>query len=96
MNRRQIRTVRRRYAILGVLAEWGALNATTLCTLLHHPCATLYADLAALEGDGRIVGEWVVYAPAGQPRRRLYRLPTDDERAARHARTAQTETQETR
>lgn len=71
---------RRRYAILGALAEHGPTGALELCRLLRRPSGTIYPDLAALESDRRIVGEWLT---GPWPRRRLYRLPTDDERAAR-------------
>ena len=73
------RAERRRYAILGALTEHGPTPALDLGKRLRRPAGTIYPDLAALESDRRIVGEWL---PGPWPRRRLYRLPTDDERAA--------------
>jgi hypothetical protein len=73
------RAERRRYAILGALAEHGPTGALELCRLLRRPAGTLYPDLSALEADRRVVGEWLT---GPWPRRRLYRLPTVDERAA--------------
>lgn len=98
------RTDRRRYAILGVLAERGPSTGLDLCLILHRPSGAIYPDLAALEDQGRIVGEWEkpnfstpFFAPAlrdergPRPRRRLYRLATDDERRAHRARREQLE-----
>lgn len=76
------RAARRRYAILGALAEHGPATATQLCQLLHRASGTLYPDLAVLEGEGRVVGKWTT---GPHPRRRLYRLPTPQERADRLA-----------
>lgn len=89
------RADRRRWAIIGVLAECGPLNAVAIAELLHRNGGAIYYDLMVLEDQGRIVGEWekpgcteVFHDPAltgGQPfrpRRRLYRLATDDERRA--------------
>lgn len=80
------RAIRRRYAILGVLAENGPTSGIDLCWLLHRSSGTIYPDLAALEADGRVVGEWHDVRD-GYPRWRLYRLPTDDERRARRKRS---------
>lgn len=85
------RAERRRFAIVGVLAEYGPSTGFGLCLILHRPSGTIYPDLAALEDQGRIVGEWLL-TPAGQPRRRLYRLATDGERRAHRSRREQLET----
>jgi hypothetical protein len=80
------RAARRRYAIVGALAEHGRMSGLGLCLTLHLPSGTIWPDLAALEGDGRIVGEWVAPLAPLLPPRRLYRLPTDDERRAHRKR----------
>lgn len=94
MSRRETRRINRHFAILGALAEYGPQDGWELCQLLRRPSGTIYPDLAALEHEGRIVAEWAEVDAFG-PRRRVYRLPTSYERAAR-ARAVQTETQETR
>jgi len=83
-RRARRRAALRCYAILGALAENGPTSESELCRLLHRPLGTLYPDLAALEHHGRVTGEWLL-TPAGQPRRRLYRLTTAQERAATRA-----------
>lgn len=84
------RADRRRFAILGVLAEHGPSTGIDLCLTLHLPSGTIYPDLAALESDGRIVGEWGQVDALG-PRRRLYRLATDEERRAHRRRREELE-----
>lgn len=87
---------RRRFAIIGVLAERGRMSSPDLCQTLHLPARTMWFDLSALEADGRIIGEWeepgpteLFYDPAQAPglppprRRRLYRLTATDERDRR-------------
>lgn len=73
------RSERRQYAILGALHEHGPLFELDLCNLLYRWPGTLYPDLASLEGDGLVVGEWQPHV-ADKPRRRRYRVTTDAER----------------
>ena len=76
------RAVRRRYAILGVLVDIGPANATAIADKLARNGGAIYADLAWMESEGLIVGEWE-RAADDRPRRRLYRIATDDERGRR-------------
>lgn len=66
------RAVRRRYAILGVLAETGPTNALTICRMLRRGPGTVYPDLAWMEDHGLVAADWEERAD-GRPRRRLYR-----------------------
>lgn len=84
------RADRRRFAIVGVLAEHGPTSGFDLCLILHRPSGTIYPDLAALEHEGRIVADWTEVDVLG-PRRRLYRLSTDDERHGHRRRREQLE-----
>lgn len=65
------RVVRRRYSILGVLAERGPSTGIEICYVLRRATGTIYPDLAWMEGYGLIASEW---ADEPHPRRRLYRL----------------------
>lgn len=76
------RAVRRRYAILGVLVDIGPANAIAIADKLARNGGAIYADLAWMEAQGLIISEWERPAD-GRPRRRLYRIATDDERSRR-------------
>lgn len=80
------RADRRRYAIVGALAERGPSTGIDLCIALYRGLGTIYPDLVVLENDGRIVSEWAAPLTPLSPPRRLYRLPTDDERRAHRKR----------
>jgi len=85
MTRRAVRRLaQRRAAVLGIVAENGTASARDVATALYKNLTETIFDLQMLERQGRIVGEWL-RTPVGQPRRRLYRLPTANERAATRA-----------
>lgn len=70
------RADRRRYAILGVLAEEGPCGVSVLERRLRREPGTLYPDLAVLEHFGRIK----VLLPDREPGHTAYRLATTAER----------------
>jgi len=82
---------RRRFAIVGVLAERGPSTAISLCHALHRGPGTIYPDLVALEQQGRVVSYWGDAVPGTELRRRMYRLATDDERRDHQRRREQLE-----
>jgi len=83
---------RRRFAIVGVLAEEGPSTAISLCHALHRGPGTIYPDLVALEQQGRVVSYWAAGTGTGTgTRRRLWRLATDDERRDHQRRREQLE-----
>lgn len=73
------RAVRRRYAILGVLALDGPSYALDLCKALRRGPGTIYPDLSWMEIHGLVAADWVNQSE-GRPRRRRYRLTTPAER----------------
>jgi len=82
---------RRRFAIVGVLAEQGPSAAISLCHVLHRGPGTIYPDLVALEQQGRVVSYWGHVVPGTELRRRMYRLANDDERRDHQRRREQLE-----
>jgi len=78
---------RRRFGIVGVLAEHGPCTAIDLCQALHRGPGTIYPDLVTLEQrEGRVVSYWGATVPGTELRRRMYRLANSDERAEHHRR----------
>lgn len=73
------RAERRRRGILLDLAEHGPTFTLDLCKRLGRGAGSIYPDLGVLERQGRIVGEWE-HRDDDRPRRRMYRLASDDER----------------
>ena len=73
------RADRRRLAILGAIVEGGPQTQHQLGGRVVRHGLLLYADLVALSGAGRVIGEWVQLA--GNPSQKfIYRLPDPDER----------------
>jgi DNA-binding IclR family transcriptional regulator len=66
------RAVRRRFAILGVLAEDGPSTGTDICYALRLPSSAISADLDTLVSEHRIKA---VADDHPEPRTRYYRLP---------------------
>lgn len=75
MNRR---TIRRRYAILGVLAQYGPSSATEVALRLRYQPGSLYPDLVAMEGERLVDSEWAENF-GEMPRHRLYRVAKNDQ-----------------
>lgn len=73
------RAHRRRYAILGLLHEFGPQTASELCALLRVGNGTIYPDLVGLEADGLIAAEWV-RTGGDRPGRRRYGVTTPEQR----------------
>lgn len=74
MKRREVRRNRRRYAILGVLAEYENASARAVADALWMDITDVQFALQLLEHHGRIVGERVMPLTPTAPSR-IYRLP---------------------
>lgn len=86
------RAERRRWAIVGVLAERGPSTAPAIAEALYRNAGAIYYDLMVLEEDeARVVSYWGGTVPGTELRRRMYRLSTDDERGAHRRRRSLTE-----
>jgi predicted ArsR family transcriptional regulator len=79
------RTLRRRYAILGLIMENGDASVNTIAKVLRYHHTDVLTELVLLEKQGRVVSELGMHVDGGASRR-FYRLPTDAERATRGAR----------
>lgn len=73
------RAERRRYAILGALAEHGPQRTRDVAKCLRIGLVETGNQLLLLEKQGRVVSE-LTLAPPGEPLPRFYRLPHEWER----------------